>query len=328
MKKFLISLLFVFYFTQLFAQTTYTGALVNTDPTFNRPEEGIPPTSLSAYTNVYYNVLSYNVTATGLATFTTNSTWDNFLILYNQSGFFPVTPLTNALIASDDFIGINAGFSYNFTSTGLYYIVICSYKNNIKGAYSVTVDAGTILPLQLLSFKAEKRTTNSNLIKWTSAEETNLLAYQVQRSDDNIHFIDVENGNITPANNTTATSYSFIDLHPGLGNQYYRLKMIEKSGSKSYSSVAVVKKGATSILSMNVYPNPATDFLEIEMKSMQYKNVGISIINEEGKLLYSGQNIFNGQAHLSINIQELPVGQYFVKMICNNEEYSTQFIKK
>ena len=327
MKQFLLAFLFGIIFTQAFSQTTYTGNLMNTDPTFTRPEEGVPPTMLSAFSSVHYQVVTVDITSTGLVSFTTNSTWDNFLILYNKAGFNPLSPLTNALVADDDFSGPNAGFTYDFTSTGRYFLVMCSFKNSITGAYSITSSPAVVLPLKLASFTAGRATGNSNIIKWKSSEETNLVSYQVQRSNDNINFYDLLNGNIVASNNPSGNSYSFIDNNPGTGYQYYRLKISERSGSVTFSPVAVVKIARLGITNLKLFPNPAIDYLQIEMKTMQNSNVSVAVINASGNLMQSGQYRFNSQALLSIDIKKLPAGKYFLKTTVDKEEAMIMFIK-
>lgn len=327
MKKSLLALLFGIFFTHAFAQTTYTGNLVNTDPTFTRPEEGIPPSVLSTFTNIYYHVVPLDVTATGLITFVTNSSWDNFMILYDKAGFNPLSPLTNALVANDDYSGPNAGFTYDFTSTGRYFLVMCSFKNNITGAYSITASTTVVLPLKLISFTAAKATVNSNLIKWKSTEETNLLSYQVQRSNDNTDFHDLVNGNTVASNTVSGNSYSFVDNNPGTGYQYYRLKIAEKSGRVSFSPVVVVKISRPGITNLKLFPNPATDYLQLEMKTMQHNKISVVIINAAGNLMQSGQYRFNSQALLSIDIKKLRAGKYFLKTIIDKEEAMIMFIK-
>ncbi len=121
MKKMLLLLLLCTPVLSLFSQSTYNGSLSATDATFNRPDEGTPPTALSITgTNVYYQVITLHITTPGLITIISTSLWDNFAILYGTGGFNPALPLTNAVVANDDFAGPNSGFTYDFTVPGNY----------------------------------------------------------------------------------------------------------------------------------------------------------------------------------------------------------------
>jgi len=327
MKKTLLVFLLSICITRVFAQTTYTGSLQNTDPTFIRPNEGTPPTTLSSFNNIYYNVIPFDVTATGLITFVSNSSWDNFMILYDKTGFNSASPLTNALLANDDYSGPNAGFSYNFTTTGQYFLVICSFKNNVTGGYTITVSNPVVLPLKLQSFTAAKSSGNSNLIKWKSSEELNLAYYQVQRSSDNSNYSVLVKGYMAASNTVNGNSYSFTDNSTTPGFLYYRLKISEKDGRISYSPVAVVKSSSLSVTNLKVFPNPVSNYLQLEMKTMQNKQVSISVINSGGSLIQNGQYRFNNLAILSVNIKKLPAGKYFLKTTYNEEQATIMFIK-
>src|SRR5258708_2768515 len=103
-KSLLFSLLLLSgYFSQ--AQSVITGAITTSDPTFNRPGEGAPPTALSTEgTNVHYDVIPVTVTAAGLVTFVCNGStnFDTFGFLYGPAGFNPANPLSNVLVGDDD----------------------------------------------------------------------------------------------------------------------------------------------------------------------------------------------------------------------------------
>ncbi|MEP7106890.1 MAG: T9SS type A sorting domain-containing protein [Ferruginibacter sp.] len=329
MKKCILTFLSGICFISVFAQSTHDGALSITDATFNRPAAGIPPTELSITgTAVFYDIITFEVPIAGLITFRSTSIWDNFAILYGTGGFNPALPLDNALEANDDFAGPNSQFTYNITTTGTYTLVICSFKNDVTGPYNVSISAATPLPLKLLSFTAGKSDGKSNIIKWASANESNLNTYQVQRSSDNSNFLDLINGTITAKNNSSTTTYSFLDNYPAIGYNYYRLKIAERSGRISYSPVAVVKNTAIGTASLKVFPNPTSDNLQIEVKSMLNKKAFVSVINSAGMIMQSGQYSFNNQAVLSIDIKKLPAGKYYIRTTIDNEETTIAFVKE
>lgn len=325
MKRIIPTLLLLMFVMPAFCQTTYTGNLSLSDPNFNRPKEGFPPRDLSEYTNIYYQVLPFDVNTTGPVSITLSSSWNNFLVLYDEAGFAPGDPLANALMANDDLNGTDAGFTYDFTTAGRYYLVICSKTNKETGPYSLSASNGLILPLKLVSFTASKATEKSNLIKWTSSEESNLLSYQVQRSNDNRLYTNIVNGKIAATNTFSGKTYSITDFTPGTGNQYYRLKIEEKTGAFSYSKIAVVKEATMSTL--KIFPNPASAVLELTIKTKQNNFVDVSIFNEAGSLVQAGQYKLNSMAMVSINIQKLTTGRYFIKTNADKEEATLMFIK-
>ena len=329
MKKSFLTLLLGICLIPVFSQTVYNGALANTDPTFNRPNEGIPPTTLSGVgTAVYYDLIPIVISSSGLMDISSTSTWDNFLILYGIGGFSPASPLTNALASNDDLVSGNAGFTYNFTSTGTYYLVVCSFKNGVMGAHSVSLTPSFVLPIKLKSFTAIKAAGNLISLNWSSESENNLNGYQVQRSVDGNTFADMANGRVLAKNTATLAGYTHTDNTPVSGLNYYRLKITEKTGQVSYSSVVRVKNNQFGTSSIKLYPNPSADYLQIETEAVQNSRGVISIITAGGSIMQSGQYKFNGNIVTTIDIKRLPAGKYFLKTIIDKVETSTLFIKR
>jgi hypothetical protein len=143
MRRFMFALAALTLATPATAQV-FTGTTTLNDPTYNRPLSGIPPTGLSAVgTAVHYNVLSFEVTASGsydfLLTGDDPANWDTFLGLHSGS-FDPSSGLANALAYSDDFptIGLS-GFSYNLLAGTSYFAIVTGFENDDVGAWTLTI---------------------------------------------------------------------------------------------------------------------------------------------------------------------------------------------
>ncbi|MBL7753210.1 MAG: T9SS type A sorting domain-containing protein [Chitinophagaceae bacterium] len=120
----------------------FTGSLSAALPTWNRPVGGIPPTGLSGVgTSVYYSTHTFTVPISGqyeLAS-TISSSFDGFGVLY-QNAFNPLTPLVNALDASDDEIFIDEPvITANLVAGTTYIYVHTSFDNGATGNYSVSL---------------------------------------------------------------------------------------------------------------------------------------------------------------------------------------------
>jgi hypothetical protein len=77
---------------------------------------------------------------------------------------------------------------------------------------------------------------NSNqsvLLKWDNKNETLVNYYIIEKSFDGVNFITI--GNVTASNSTGYYYYS--DSKPGNGNNLYRIRSVNKSGSVSYSNI-------------------------------------------------------------------------------------------
>lgn len=138
------------------ASVPFAGALAPSDPVFNRPLAGNPPTGLSSVgTAVTFDLLPFFVTAADTFTLQTLTATvpssfnpdDTFLVLY-QNAFSPATPLANALVADDD--GAPTGglslIARALTPGVQYYLVVTSYANGALGDYTGSISnpgAGT-----------------------------------------------------------------------------------------------------------------------------------------------------------------------------------------
>ncbi|WP_414548138.1 PEP-CTERM sorting domain-containing protein [Anabaena sp. CCY 0017] len=127
--------------------------------TWDRVNDGNPPISLSGIgQNVPYSAQEFFVDTDGAYNFlSTTIDWDNFTALY-ESSFDPNAPLTNVLIANDDFDGsirksgfnnvnLAANLSYFFVTTGVEALDdFGDFTNEITGPGSVTLGSPTSIP--------------------------------------------------------------------------------------------------------------------------------------------------------------------------------------
>lgn len=153
------------------------------------------------------------------------------------------------------------------------------------------------LAVGLSQFSAYLVNDNDVLIQW-KAENTDLTdKYEVERSDDAMHF-DV----IGYINATSSYLYSFHDVYPLAGRSYYRLRII---GATHYDfsptlSIVMSATGQTQII-----PTPAHDYIIVKTKvpgksakltDMQGRSFMNFIIND-GK---------------RVNIANIPAGLYLL----------------
>jgi hypothetical protein len=78
-----------------------------------------------------------------------------------------------------------------------------------------------------------------------------------------------------------------------------------------------------------VYPNPATDVLNIEVNASQASEMSINVYNIMGQNVMSKNvNINTGMNTRSISTSELNSGIYFVTVKANGFENTMKFIVK
>jgi hypothetical protein len=79
---------------------------------------------------------------------------------------------------------------------------------------------------------------------------------------------------------------------------------------------------------MNVYPNPATDMLNVSFSSSFNTSVKITIFNHLGQAVYQSTDI-NGNisSNIKIDVSTLNAGTYTLQLINDNKIMNKVFIK-
>ena len=106
------------------------------------------------------------------------------------------------------------------------------------------------------------------------------------------------------------------------GKNFYRLNQVDKNGKSNYSTI--VNADFTSVSGIRIYPDPATDVLNIAGLSNSSATT-ISIINVEGKIVL--QKNISGNFY-QLNIQSLRPGNYFIKTEDSKKITTIKFVKE
>ncbi len=149
------------------------------------------------------------------------------------------------------------------------------------------------LPLNLISFEAEKFETQDAKLTWTTANEENTSNFEIQRSFDKKTWTNV--GNVGAAGySIDIRNYSFMDYRVYNGRDsrlpvYYRLNMVDLDGRQRYSPIESVIFGNTTVASNSfyVYPNPATDGVQVEWDADNIDQpTSLEFYDVTGKLIF------------------------------------------
>jgi hypothetical protein len=187
-------------------------------------------------------------------------------------------------IIPNDSTEVGTGPAYTIPSlalsdTGRYFCKIV--VNNgclVKFAnYVVTGWCGAVLPVGN-TLSGRKLTTGNNL-SWNGTA-ADITLYELQRSVNNQNTF----SSIANIAGTGADSYSFIDKTPGTGNNFYRLRLVNKDNAVKYSNIVMITNTKFDII---IYPNPVGDRLYVSLKSATPKNYSIEIVNMAGQKIMS-----------------------------------------
>ena len=117
------------------------------------------------------------------------------------------------------------------------------------------------LPVKLVDFSAHKQNEQHVLIQWTTAQELNCKAFEVQRSTNGTLFETITS---IPGhkNSYSLQNYQYVDQSP-MSKNYYRLKQIDWDGQVVYSDIRYIALQER-VPFFTLYPVPITDILTVE----------------------------------------------------------------
>ncbi|RZL18057.1 MAG: T9SS type A sorting domain-containing protein, partial [Pedobacter sp.] len=167
------------------------------------------------------------------------------------------------------------------------------------------------LKLDLADFTVSRRNKITAELKWSTASESNTTYFEVERSNDGIVFTKI--GQLSAAGNASViTSYSFVDVKPLTGNNFYRLKLLNIRNESQLSYIRSIDLSdlvTLGLKGLTVYPNPASDVIEVNMESVATK---LTIYTLAGKPVKSA-TFAPGEA-IREKISELSIGMYFLEV--------------
>jgi hypothetical protein len=246
---------------------------------------------------------------------------------------FPTKPLSPAGQHSD----------VNFTSvidnvvatavTNKYYLpssatVLSDVANVVPKYASTTTDhypvfsqfsfsTAAALPVKLINFSGVKQ---NELVKlsWSTTQEENSLLFDVERSANGGSFTKIGTVN-AQGNSSIKVDYSFNDRQPLTGNNYYRLKQVDKDGKSEYSTI--VKVNFSKQPAIRIVPNPASSYVYVSLENIT-TTAWLQVIDLNGQLLKQ-QLVNQNSGNTTLSLAGLAKGLYTIKLV-SAEKVTTQ----
>ncbi|MEO8764400.1 MAG: Ig-like domain-containing protein, partial [Ginsengibacter sp.] len=176
-----------------------------------------------------------------------------------------------------------------------------------------------------VALSGEAEVDNVN-ISWTAANETDVAAFEVEKSTANAW---ETIGSIRSIGGDVSGRHSFSDYQPADGLNYYRLRIVDSMGQFVYSNILNVEfKGRKNIMRQNV-PNPfsATTIIPYEVSGKAL--VKIVVYNTEG---YQVAVLVNevklpGSYQVQWNAANIPSGNYYYMLVVGNTVSTRKMLK-
>ena len=180
---------------------------------------------------------------------------------------------------------------------------------------------GSALPLHLLSFSGKKLNSAIQL-NWVTENEINTSHFEIERSTNAIAF--TKTGIVAAFNSSGRNEYTFTDMQPLNGINYYRFKQTDKDGRFTYSAIIKIVNDASQ-LQFTLSPNPANNFINIIYPGTK-EIVNISIYNMQGRLI--NQQSKKNEMPIKVDVKQLEPGTYFMYVFDGGNIQKGKFVKQ
>lgn len=190
--------------------------------------------------------------------------------------------------------------------------------DNLKIVKTNTTFAN-LVPVNFLAFNGRLMPDKTIKLDWDVAREINHDYYEVEKSTDGISFSPI--GRITGIG-----PYYFVDQSPSEGNNFYRIRQVDKDRNFTLSKTINVVYNSQS-LSLRIFPNPIRDAINIEFNGPVKTRVHVQVTDMMGRTFHQQSMTLTGtERNIRINAGSWPSQQYVVKV--TNDAGETLTVEK
>lgn len=197
-------------------------------------------------------------------------------------------------------------------------------KNCVADTFKVV--ASRTLPLTWKTVKAWFDKTNaSNKLQWETINEMNVAAFDIERSEDALHFIYL--ATVKASEHAKAYTYQFTDtkISSAVKKYYYRIKQRDADGKFSYSPVVSADRTGVSFFSIRVIPNPGRfGQMQVKVSSDNPSKAELTVVNAAGKTMMHKKLILTKTIQLSL--PGLQSGVYFARLQNERQVITQKFV--
>jgi hypothetical protein len=295
----------------LFADN-YSGSIGNEDSyKFTNPDENI---AIYRY--------GKNLSIEGRPHVTSTDTLPFRMWKFRQKSYFLKLagsnfPVTNSAVLKDAYLKKETSIALSDTTVVAFNITGDS-ASFAPDRFSVVLKNIVIPPVSITEFKAYNWYKRIQ-VAWKSKFEGNVLRYEIEKSTNGTDFnkaaiIAVKEDNVSEE------EYSWNDANTIAGNNFYRVKVVEKTGYSQLSSIVAVDN-TISIKKVNIFPNPVKgNLIHLQIDQLEKGTYQVFIYNQQGQRIYTN-TISNTDGSISKNIvvdKQLTKGMYTLQLVNGN----------
>ena len=169
------------------------------------------------------------------------------------------------------------------------------------------------LAIKLLDFNATLTSDKNVLLSWKAYADNEASGFEVERSNDQNNWEKI--GSINVNTSAFTADYNLLDQQPLQGKSYYRLKMIEKSGSSRNSNTRLIQIDNL-ITNLKVFPNPVKNDVTVSFNSVVNESATLYVRSLSGKVMIKRPVALNpGDNKVLFTTYALSNGMYIIELV-------------
>lgn len=177
----------------------------------------------------------------------------------------------------------------------------------------VTITSSTCLPVTLTSLQATCTSSQTTMVSWTTASESNNDYFVVERSDNNTDFVPVCTVD-GAGNSNTVQQYSAGDTLNHEGDYYYRLRQIDFDGTVTLTQSVAVSTGLCSnnLQVSNISFSPEGE-IGFDIQTLSGGDCRIMLYDAAGRRVFAGQVVLEeGSKRVTVQVSDISRGIYLL----------------
>jgi hypothetical protein len=232
--------------------------------------------------------------------------------------------------------GLPAGVTWNFaggvltisgdpTETGTFSYTVTTSGGCMVLELDGVIEVNAVLPIQLLSFDA-RPTPQGVECYWTTAGELDNDYMAVERSTDGREFREI--GRVPGRGTTDGTEeYSFLDIAPQPGRNFYRLRQVDFDGTVEYHRIVAIDYRPIAGLNVRAFPNPARDVLNLRWSAGRERPTTLRVFDLTGRQLALFTSAA-GDTSYELPVDRLIPGVYLLQITTGSDSETLRFEKQ
>ena len=183
------------------------------------------------------------------------------------------------------------------------------FDASVRYATNCTGSTTSRLVADVLTLHAKQEVSSVEL-EWFNNTAFKNDYFMVERSADDVNYFVIDEVAASGTGNVPQT-LTYMDKNPLEGENFYRITAVYTDGNDRTSELRLVN--FQSLGDVSVYPNPASDEVNVSLTGFEGKEVTLRVTDPLGRVVAS--RTLNGKDEIvTLEVSDLPVGSYAISL--------------